>query len=472
MRITALLVGTSMLAACGGGGETGVGTAGTTPPPIASTEHTFVKPTQVRTYRANGALHRYQYQTRSLLTPDANGRLAGTTVGQFDQTYAGDATSVRNSNISLTYDPRDAIFSLTIGTNGAGVTLNQRYQDPAHRTDFGGSIGPQFGVPQLDLPGIQYLQIASGETNANFANGRYQLQTPALRTTAAGTQAAVEDAERFPEAGEQPRSRFGSIAPGASPPSQSSTYDRTTFFYQQPGTTTKYVTFAGFLRNNITSGRTEVSRPVLDAAGAPVVGANGQPLTELVSLETLSRYDFTRGVFVFSEQTINGNVPRTGSGSFRGSLLATSVLNNLRDDISISANQDGPTYFQWIEGRSAVDVNFGANTFNIALDGNVHAPIFDFATTGNHSVRGGATFAARGSGQIDLVAAGGFLGQFQQAWFVNPDGNRLNLLIAGSSVDGAFYGPAAEEVGGSFRIVGGTPDERIDILGVFTGIRQ
>ena len=69
------------------------------------------------------------------------------------------------------------------------------------------------------------------------------------------------------------------------------------------------------------------------------------------------------------------------------------------------------------------------------------------------------------------MAAGGFLGQFQQAWFLRPDATRLDLLVAGSSIDGAFYGPGAEEAGGSFRIVGGTPDERIDILGIFTGRR-
>ncbi|WP_173203779.1 transferrin-binding protein-like solute binding protein [Sphingopyxis sp. BSNA05] len=42
-------------------------------------------------------------------------------------------------------------------------------------------------------------------------------------------------------------------------------------------------------------------------------------------------------------------------------------------------------------------------------------------------------------------------------------------MIAGSSINGAFYGPDAEELGGGYRIVGGTPDERIDILGTFVG---
>jgi hypothetical protein len=82
----------------------------------------------------------------------------------------------------------------------------------------------------------------------------------------------------------------------------------------------------------------------------------------------------------------------------------------------------------------------------------------------------GATFAAAGSGRVDLVNAGGFLGQINSA-SLTFGGITNNLIIAGSSIDGAFYGPTAQEVGGGFRIVGGTPDQRIDILGVFTGAR-
>jgi len=82
----------------------------------------------------------------------------------------------------------------------------------------------------------------------------------------------------------------------------------------------------------------------------------------------------------------------------------------------------------------------------------------------------GSTFNADGAGRIDLVNAGGFLGQFTSAYFTKG-GIRRDLVIAGSSIDGAFYGPSAQEVGGGFRIVGGTPDERIDILGAFTGGR-
>lgn len=43
--------------------------------------------------------------------------------------------------------------------------------------------------------------------------------------------------------------------------------------------------------------------------------------------------------------------------------------------------------------------------------------------------------------------------------------------MAASSLDGTFYGPGAVETGGAFRIVGATPDTRVDFLGAFTGVK-
>lgn len=80
----------------------------------------------------------------------------------------------------------------------------------------------------------------------------------------------------------------------------------------------------------------------------------------------------------------------------------------------------------------------------------------------------GAAFTANGTGRIDLVNAGGFVGAFQNAQFVFGTTTQ-RIDIVGSSLDGAFYGPNANEVGASFRIVGGIPDQRVDIIGSFTG---
>jgi hypothetical protein len=68
------------------------------------------------------------------------------------------------------------------------------------------------------------------------------------------------------------------------------------------------------------------------------------------------------------------------------------------------------------------------------------------------------------------VRNGGFFGKFSAAAFgATNNGAPGALNLAGSSFDGAFYGPKANEVGGGFHISGATPDERIDIVGGFTG---
>ncbi len=180
---------------------------------------------------------------------------------------------------------------------------------------------------------------------------------------------------------------------------------------------------------------------------------------------TLPNNTLERGAWVFGERTDIAAVPKAGSATFNGPMVATMVFNNLRD-----IDNAAPTYFQWIEGTSRTTVDFAASSFTLKVDGTVFAPQFDAFTTRDHTLQAGATFTASGAGRIDLVNAGGFLGQFGSASFTQPGGT-LGLTIAGSSIDGAFFGPAADEVGGGFRIVGGTPDERIDILGAFTGIK-
>jgi hypothetical protein len=94
--------------------------------------------------------------------------------------------------------------------------------------------------------------------------------------------------------------------------------------------------------------------------------------------------------------------------------------------------------------------------------------MYDAYTSQTHVLDAGATFNASASGSIDLINKGGFSGQVGSASFTQG-GTTTQVNIAGSSIDGAFYGPNAQEVGGGFRVVGGTPDQRIDILGAFTG---
>ena len=390
MRKILILLGTTSLAACGGGGPVTVGGsavagggAGTASP------HTFVNPTDPKTYQATGGMQHYRFKTREedpLTPPEVR-------FNQYGQLYAGDANTARDSGYEVTYNPRDGIFDLSIKSPKSETDLVTRFQDPAHRTAFGGASFPQDGTPDLTSKGVIYFE--NGSASGVFNTDGFQSQ-------------------------EQ------------------------TFFYQKPGTTTKYVTYAGYLRNKVNQTATD----------------NGSGGT---FIET--SYERKRGAFVFGQRSANAGVPKTGTGTFSGQMIASMIYNPLLDTAD-----NTPSFYQWMDGTSSMAVDFGANSFTLALAATVGAPQFDFHSDRIFDMPAGSTFNADGAGRIDLVNAGGFLGQFTSAYFAKG-GIRRDLVIAGSSIDGAFYGPTAQEVGGGFRIVGGTPDERIDILGAFTGGR-
>ena len=217
-----------------------------------------------------------------------------------------------------------------------------------------------------------------------------------------------------------------------------------TFFYQKPGTTTQYVTYAGYVRN---------------ALG---VVKQTDPVTKGTYLE--NSYSLDRAVFAYGERSDNSVVPKTGSGTYTGDMLATMVFNPLIDTDPLAS-----TYFQWITGSQTTTVDFAKLSVSSAFTGTVSAAALDAYTNGNYVLPGGTAFTAHGSATIDLVGKGGFTGTIGDAKFTTPGGKDYVVSIAGSSLDGAFFGPAAQEIGGGFRIVGGTPDQRIDILGAYTG---
>lgn len=381
MRKILILLGTTTLAACSGGGPTTVGGAAVTGGGGTTTSpHTFVNPTEPKTYQATGTTSTYEFST----TPGSE---------QYGQLYAADANTARDNGLQITYNPRDGIFDLALKATKSSTDITTRFQDPAHRTAFGGATQPQGGVPDLTSKGFIYFE--NGSASGVFNTDGY-------------------------------------------------TQEAQTFFYQKPGTTTKYVTYAGYVRNKITQSNKDN-------------GAGGTYLQ--------TDYNRKRGTFVYGERSTSNAVPKTGTGTFTGQMLASLIYNPLLD---IDAST--PSFYQWMDGTSTTTVDFGANTFTLALAGTLGAPLFDLHSTQIAAMPAGATFAAAGSGQIDLVNAGGFLGQITSA-SLSFGGVTDNLVIAGSSIDGAFYGPTAQEVGGGFRVVGGTPDQRIDILGVFTGAR-
>ncbi|CAN5478279.1 hypothetical protein BH09PSE4_BH09PSE4_04130 [soil metagenome] len=395
MRNFGILASAVALSACGGGGSNSAQSAGSLAVggggSITQTS-SFVAPTAAATYSGIGVVQHYEYFTQSNAS------------GQGGQLYAADAGTARDSGISITYDPRDAIFDLTINRPKGLVSSGAlRFQDPAHRTNFGGLVQPQASVPNLNAPtdkGIQYLESGSGSGSVLIAG------TP---------------------------SRYAVGADGYAS-------NVNTFFYQKPGTTTKYVTYAGYIHNTLgTSTQTD-------------------PVTAATFLR--NTYSLDRAAFVYGERTTNSAVPVTGIGTYTGDMVATMVFNSKIDTDPLAS-----TYFQWISGSNTTTINFATKTVSQHLTGTALAPAMDAYTSGTYDIPTGSAFVANATGTVDLAGKGGFSGSFTDASFTGV----ATVNIAGSSLDGAFFGPNGEEVGGAFRIVGGTPDERIDILGTYTG---
>ncbi|PEQ14097.1 hypothetical protein B2G71_00270 [Novosphingobium sp. PC22D] len=400
MRKYLVLSATCFLGACGGAGADVVSAP---TPGNGSQSHSFANPTEAKTYQGIGGTHTYSYNVQD----------RDCCRGQSGQLYQGNATTARNSSISISYDPRDAIYTLSITDNLSGANVESRYQDPAQRTDFDGARQPQFGTPRLANPNVTYLEAGSSSGGASLGT----TDTPPFGIPEASASA-------------------------------------TTLFVLKPGSETQYVTYAGYVRNDVTW--TEETETLAD---------------ETENTYTLESLNLQRGAFAFGELTNTANVPKSGGATYEGSMLATMVFNPTLDGQSQIGSAILPSYFQWVEGTANLAVDFGADTVGLTLAGTAFPTQDDGVSgfSGEGVIAGGATFSATGAGTINLANFGGFKGEFSQAGFVNPDGTRYDVNIAGSSLDGAFYGPAAEEVGGGFRIVGGTPDERIDILGAFIG---
>lgn len=219
--------------------------------------------------------------------------------------------------------------------------------------------------------------------------------------------------------------------------------ETSTLFYQRPDSTL-YVTLAGFARR--------------------VVDTNG----------VVTKRE--RGVYAFGAATPQTQVPISGTGTYTGGFLATSVLNPTGDSTSPQ-----PNYMQWISGSSRVDVDFGRSTVALSMTGQVGTTFQDGQIVSDASLvyPSGTIFTAAGRGTIDLVRSGGFTGAFDSAAFqtgtaaaqaVDFRGISAGSSTAGaSSFDGGFFGPNAVNLGGNFRIVGGVPDQRVDIHGAFAG---
>jgi hypothetical protein len=415
MRIILVLLATTALAACGGsdGGGT-LSSVGSAAPASSSsgtatdtTDYTqLVTPTAVHTYTAVGGEQVFIYNTDS----------RNPSVGQQGQTYAAGPSSIRDSHISITYDPTAAIYTLAVadtGQSGAGASV--RFQDPAQRIDFAGG-NPQWGTlnaaaAPAPLAGFQYFQAGDGNPISPYLVSGSGYINPGNPNTPAST------------------------SPGGT-----ASYTATSLFIQKPGTGTQYVTLAGYARNVFSFG--------------PVV-INGVSYDNITS-------NLQRGAFAYGIPTNISAVPVTGTATYTGAMLATMVYNT-----SPAFGNGNPTLFQWVTGSATTAVDFSKSTVGVTLSGIVSAPQMDlFDNAATIAIPAGTTFSATGTATIDLAKNGGFSGNFASATF----GNGASIApVAGSTLTGAFYGPKAAEVGGGFRIVGGVPNQRVDIVGAFVG---
>ena len=427
MRNLVVLLAATSLAACGGGGSEGPEALGGSAAPVGpggasgSGYEQFVNPTEARTYTGVGAYQVYEYLTDERVCCE-----------QQAQIFAPAISTVRDSSISIAYDPREAVFTLSVDDPRSGAATRTRFQDPAHRTDFGGDVEPQWGVDDFGVKpdgtagnsAIRFLQAGDGDARSPY------------RYSGEGT--------IWPGTNDTPADGM----PGSS-------YTATNLFYEQPGTNTRYVGYAGFVRNSITF----TEQPVLDADGEPVVDENGEALTSMIDT-----WHLERGAFAYGMLTANSAVPTSGAATYRGNMLGSVVYNPL-----LEVNDRAPTYFQWMTGTAEHRVDFGSLNISSTFVGRLYEPHIDRYTSGVGGLPTDTRFNAEAGGRINLVGTGGFTGQFGSASFTRPDGTRVDVNIAGSTMHGAFYGPAAQEIGGGFHIAGGTPDERIDVVGGFAG---
>lgn len=399
-KFIATLPALVLLAACGGGGPqtiSGLGPIAAPAPTPGQSGSTaaipeVLKNLETTAYRTLGGTQSLQ----ETYTPNAGAGAARTQRSELYVAAQAPLSTLAGQQVEIVYDPRAAIFNVSIDQPDIG--LETRYQDPAHRTAFGGEREPQSGVP--DLAAFNYVENEDANEVVKTIN---------------------------------------------------------TFFYQRPGTNTRYVTLGGFVRNH-----------QVQNFDAPSV--------------TITR---VRGVEVFGNATPAGDVPKTGTAAYTGNMLASMVSNTeLDNDPNLRSR------FEWVTGTGTVNVDFAAGRVTSDFRGTVvgasdggplgqaftsevdvdwrstlPAPFADEPWGAISGPNTGRVFTATGTATFDRTGT---------AFSGNVNNSSLGgaaITIAGSALDGTFFGPSAVETGISFRVVGATPDQRVDITGGFTGVK-
>ena len=153
MRYVIVLLGTTMLAACGGAGPNSAGgiAPGGSVDPATGQPHSFVAPTKTVEYGAIGGGQSYSYVRETGLTPTGP-------VEQTRRIYDSNSTESGDGAIKVTYNRDDAEFYLQYKDKNSTIDMESLFQDPAHRTAFGGAVEPDYGTPDLTSNGVFYVE--------------------------------------------------------------------------------------------------------------------------------------------------------------------------------------------------------------------------------------------------------------------------------------------------------------------------
>ncbi|WP_298811186.1 hypothetical protein [uncultured Sphingomonas sp.] len=188
MRVSSIALALPLLAlaACGGagpesvgsiappasaggttGGGTGVGTPGTG---TGSTSPSNLLAVSTATsFTAIGALHSFTFSDTG-------------------QLYQGNASTVKVPSGTISYDPRDGVFTVALTDEKAGFAQNNRFQDPAHRADYNPEATPNLEAP--NLAGFNYLESGTSTETTSFF---YQRPGDGTYVTLAGFTRSVHD---------------------------------------------------------------------------------------------------------------------------------------------------------------------------------------------------------------------------------------------------------------------------------------
>jgi len=217
-----------------------------------------------------------------------------------------------------------------------------------------------------------------------------------------------------------------------------------TFFYQTPGQSTRYVTLAGFVRH------------YRDLDNPTAVRAFFGPFDRLAT------------AMVLGTPSPASSIPMTGRATYQGNMLATAVYN-----LDIDTVADVRSRLDWIYGTANVSVDFAKGTIATELTGSfVDLPFSELAAqtpegalrvSGFNRPNAGVPFAASGTASF-TTGRNTYTGTITDA---SVGGTAIKIGIG--TMEGGFYGPAAQETGGAFRIQGAGPDQRVEIIGAFAG---